>query len=95
MDAPTCRICGEKHWSRVCDGDDAVTKRVTPSRPVTVPVTPDDPAWKPSAQAQIDALVAEVAMLKRELAEARGGKPRPLTAAERMKKMREAKRRGA
>jgi len=39
MDAPTCRTCGKKHWSRVCDGDDDVTKRVTP---VTKNVTPRD-----------------------------------------------------
>ena len=31
MEAPRCRSCGEKHWSRLC---------VTPAVTVTKPVTP-------------------------------------------------------
>jgi len=84
MDAPICRICGKKHWSRVCDDD--VTKRVTPvttSRDtVTPPVTEvcDPPGTTqqtprtvaPSkltaAQATIDHFVAEIARLTDDVA---------------------------
>lgn len=40
MDPPVCRTCGNKHWSRLCDG---VTKRVTSGPAVTKPVTPVPP----------------------------------------------------
>lgn len=75
MDAPVCRICGEKHWSRVC-GAPPVTKTVTFKPDVTRAVT---------RCTECEALRAEVKMLKAELAKAR---PAPLTPADRMRKMR-------
>src|SRR5882672_3430250 len=41
MDAPKCRTCGERHWSRLCEPvvTQPVTKPVTPSVTVTKPVT--------------------------------------------------------
>jgi hypothetical protein len=38
MDAPKCRICGERHWSRLCVTPD-VTRDVTRDVTVTKPVT--------------------------------------------------------
>jgi hypothetical protein len=91
MDAPVCRTCGKKHWSRICQGDD-VTSPVTPPspKPVTKPVTSDVPrSVAPSKLAALEveneALRAEVAMLKAELAKAR---PVTTTSAERMRKLR-------
>jgi hypothetical protein len=79
-------MCGKKHWSRVCYGDD-----VTPvTKPIVTPVT----VTKPSVTvcAECEALRAEVVILKRKLAEAHGGrKPvgdAALSAADRMRKMR-------
>lgn len=45
MEAPKCRTCGERHWSRICDDvtipvTRPVTKPVTSSPPVTTSVTP-------------------------------------------------------
>jgi hypothetical protein len=58
-------------------------------QPIGVPLGPVPPDQLAMLQhAEIEALRAEVAMLKRKLAEAAGGKPKPLTAKERMKKMR-------
>jgi hypothetical protein len=66
-----------------------VTERVTD---VTKPVTPHlvAPSKLAALQAENEALTAEVAMLKRKLAEAAGGKPKPMTAAERQRKRRAA-----
>jgi hypothetical protein len=72
MDAPVCRTCGKKHWSRLCDGEGAVTKRpVALPEPRSVTVKPERSVTGSTAFAlEIDALRAEVAMLKRKLAEA-------------------------
>jgi hypothetical protein len=40
-------------------------------------------------EAEVASLTAEVAHLKRQLAEARGGAPKPMTATERSRKLRE------
>jgi hypothetical protein len=103
MDAPVCRTCGQKHWSRLCEGfgaDKPVTKAVT--EPVTKPVTVTNPVtevidWKQAATkltsdcltltAEVMRLTAEVAHLKRQLSEANGGKV-PMTSAERVRKHR-------
>jgi len=72
----------------VCDGNEDVTKRVTPvTTPRDVPRTVA-PSKLAAAEAEIAALTAEVAHLKRKLAEAGGGKPKPLTAAERKRNQR-------
>ena len=80
MDAPKCRICGERHWSRLC----AVTRNVTPV--VTKPVTVTPAVTDPRDQ-EIARLRAEVEMLKRML-----DTVAPMTGAERMRKLREKKR---
>jgi hypothetical protein len=79
MDAPVCRTCGQKHWSRVCDVTPAVTKPVTPPVTVTKPVTQtiNDLIIENAA------LSAEVAMLKRKLASRVA-----MTSAERVRKHR-------
>jgi uncharacterized protein YlxW (UPF0749 family) len=85
MDAPICRVCGKKHWSRVCDGDDAVTKRVTQADPVTKIVTTrqaDLEIGNRRLVAENERLTTEVASLKRQLAEAHTP---PKTGAERMR----------
>jgi hypothetical protein len=97
MDAPICRSCGKKHWSRLCDD---VTSHVTPNvtkgvtgyvtsvMPVTRPVTPDDP-WIECErlQQQVVLLTTEIAMLKQRLAE-----KVPTTSAQRMRAMRERRK---
>jgi hypothetical protein len=64
MEAPVCRICGKKHWSRVCDGNEDVTKRVT----VTASVTPlreaDLEAALKQALAEVERLTNEIERLK-------------------------------
>jgi hypothetical protein len=89
MDAPLCRTCGQRHWSRLC----AVTKPVTGAVPVTPAVTEAKPTWTSvraavdeieTLRARVRACDTEVVMLKRELAEARGGKSKPLTSRERV-----------
>lgn len=94
MDPPICRICGNKHWSRLCDGvtknvTSAVTKPVTPEPSVTTTVTPlrqaDLETDNRKLIAEVERLTAEIAMLKRELASAR--KP-PMSDAERQRKRR-------
>lgn len=91
MEPPLCRTCNKRHWSRLCyEPRNDVTKIATP--PVAKPVTSGShvaPSVTRDYEAEIEALQAEVAMLKRALAEASGGKPKPMTAAERMKKSRE------
>jgi hypothetical protein len=78
------------HSAAVTKERNTVTKDVTPRE-----VPRSEPASRVKAmQAEIEALHGEVAHLKRQLAEARGGtpKPEPVPAAERMRKMRAAKR---
>ena len=67
MDAPVCRTCGKKHWSRLCAGSvtDPVTQAVTPE-----PVTSQGPGNATPRIMEIEALRAEVVMLKRQLADA-------------------------
>jgi regulator of replication initiation timing len=84
MDAPVCRTCGQKHWTRLCPGDDVtpdvtkpVTKLVTVTKHVTQTIV--------DLVAENEALRAEVAMLKRKLAEANKV---PMTSAERVRKHR-------
>jgi hypothetical protein len=100
MDAPVCRTCGKKHWSRLCAGEvtDPVTQTVTGqvTKPVTVtpPVTRDVPrSVAPSKLAALEveneALRAEVVMLKRKLADVNKV---PTTSTERMKKLRERRK---
>lgn len=121
MEAPKCRTCGERHWSRICDEprNAPVTKGVTVTPNVTPDVTPPVTRLNPSLIAYADAEIrgehqrrfgilpeavrvgllqdeiinsqAEVARLKRALAEANGG-GKAMTASERMKKMRERRR---
>lgn len=100
MDAPKCRICGERHWSRVCD--DSVTKRVTSSVSVTPIVTKmareSDAEFTRltglifDGQKEIERLRDEVARLKRELAEAHGSKKAAMSGAERVRLHRERKK---
>jgi hypothetical protein len=96
MKPPLCKVCGEAHWSRLChtdrverdaSGNHTVTAGVT----VTAPVTPKliAPSQLAAAQAEIEALQAEVVKLKRALAEV-GHKV--MTGAERARKHRERKR---
>jgi hypothetical protein len=95
MHAPKCRTCGQRHWSRLCqdvtEDVTSVTETVTSvAKPVTVTpaVTPRlvAPSKLAALQTENDALRAEVAMLKRKLAEVNR---LPTTSAERMRRMRE------
>jgi hypothetical protein len=87
MDAPTCKICGEKHWSRLCN---PVTKGVTRTVTRTADVTPAVTC------AECERLRDEVAKLKRLLADANGGNmivtKQAMTGAERVKKLRERRK---
>jgi hypothetical protein len=92
MDAPTCKICGEKHWSRLCNP-------VTKGRNAVTPVTPERNVPKLVAPSQLkalevenEALRAEVVTLKKLLSDANGGKEAVQSAKERMRKMRERKK---
>jgi hypothetical protein len=80
MDAPVCRTCGKKHWSRVCDDvTKPVTKNVTPRD--TVSVTPQKEIEALRAELdyvrvlneglgkEVDRLTTEVARLKKMLAD--------------------------
>lgn len=100
MEAPVCRTCGKRHWIRVCDGD--VTPVTKPrNAPITNPVTVTQNVTPPVTQIvtrclecerleqEIERLTAEVVHLKRELA--KSVLP-TMTAAERMKKMRERRK---
>jgi hypothetical protein len=79
MDAPKCRICGKGHWSPVCDGNDDVTKRVTPvTKPVAV--TPGVTVCPHCLT-----LAAEVERLRAELVRV---VKLPMTSAERVRKLR-------
>jgi hypothetical protein len=98
MDAPVCRTCGKKHWSRVCSGGDDVTppspKPVTPRVTVTETVTPRlvAPSRLAALEVENEALRAEIVMLKRKLAEAHGGGKAAMTGAERVRKLRERRK---
>jgi hypothetical protein len=78
MDAPLCRTCGKRHWERLC-----VTPTVT--EPVTKPVTVTAPVTPLADQVEIEALRAEVKMLRQRLTELT--KP-PMTALERQRRHR-------
>jgi hypothetical protein len=70
MDAPVCRTCGKKHWSRLCQGDDVTLpepRSVTP-KPVSSVTMPT--AVAVTLKAECARLTAEVIILKRKLAEA-------------------------
>ena len=63
MEAPKCRICGERHWARLCEVTlpeprNVTETHVTEKRNVTPRIL------------EIEALTAEVVRLKRELADA-------------------------
>jgi len=95
MEAPVCKLCGKRHWSRLCyEPSRNVTSRVTrnannvtePVTPVTTIVTPqvadleqEVGHWKQEAAR----LEAEVKHLKQQLS--------PMTAAERAKNYRKRK----
>ena len=98
MDAPKCKLCGERHYG-LCGGRKrtvppavTVTPAVTPvtSKPVTSvtprakSVTPVTPSRCPQCEMYID----EIKRLKRELAEERSDNP----SAVRMRRMRERRR---
>jgi hypothetical protein len=95
MEAPKCRVCGERHWSRVCnDGDQpmkGVTKPVTVTPAVMHEVTKTVTWCKTCGEnaVLIEALEDEVAMLKRQLA---AYTKAAMTPAERMKKMRASRK---
>jgi hypothetical protein len=57
MEAPKCKTCGERHWSRICPKFQKVSKEMKPATPLLIEM-----------QATIDSLRAEVKQLKRELA---------------------------
>jgi hypothetical protein len=92
MDAPICRSCGKKHWSRLCNADVAkpatVDVAATPVVAMKVyeglTVTPEDVA---AIVREVALLSAEVATLKRELA----GKV-AMTSTERSRKLRERRK---
>jgi hypothetical protein len=72
MDPPVCRICGKKHWSRVCGQEDVRGQEEAPvqgqePRPRTPKLVA--PSELKAAQGEIEALRAEVVELKRELAQ--------------------------
>ncbi len=95
MEAPKCRLCGERHYAHephAFSGAQGVTKQtaqpaVTPPLRVTKSVTstpcPDCKRWR----SEVEALQAEVKELKRLLATSK-----PMTGAERVRKHRAAKR---
>jgi hypothetical protein len=94
MEAPICKICGERHWSRLCYAprNAPVTKAVTaPERATPKLVAPSQLA---AALTENEALRAEVVMLKQKLSEANGGARAAASASERMKKMRAKKKAG-
>jgi hypothetical protein len=74
MDAPTCKICGQKHWSRLCnpvtkgEARNATVADVTLQRNATPKLVA--PSELRAAKVEVEALRAEVVQLKRELAEA-------------------------
>ena len=72
MEPPVCKLCGQRHWSRLC-----VTRTVT--EPVTRNVT---------ACPNCKLLEAEITWLKRQLSEAHGAKPLAMTGAQRVAKLR-------
>jgi hypothetical protein len=84
MEAPICRTCGQRHWSRLCyePRNEPVTPRVTVTADVTL---------VRDLEREIVALHKEVAMLKRQLASANAEPKVVMSAAERMKKMRAKK----
>jgi len=81
MEPPVCKICGKRHWSRLCE---PVTRTVTEPGPVTRIVT-----GCPNCKL----LEAEITWLKRQLSEVNGVKPLAMTGAQRVAKLR-AKRKG-
>ena len=87
MEAPKCRTCGERHWSRLCfpvTKSVTVTPSVTP--PVTTIVTPrqaDLETENKRLRAEVERLLEEVRRLKQEIAQGR-----LLTAAERQRNSR-------
>jgi hypothetical protein len=70
MDPPVCRICGKKHWSRVCGQEADVRGQPAPvlGQDEPRPRTPQG-HWTDQWKTEIEALRAEVVELKRELAQ--------------------------
>jgi hypothetical protein len=69
--APTCKICGNEHWSRLCyDRRDEPAVALQP-KPVALPATPKlvAPSALKAALDEVEALRCEVIQLKRELAD--------------------------
>ena len=96
MDAPKCRTCGERHWSRVCaEPMGGINREPSPLWPVTKPVTsvtksvtkPPEVTKPVTRCSNCEALETEVAHLKRQLAE-RPPLKVPTTSTERMRKLR-------
>lgn len=86
MDAPKCKICGEKHYGPLCRG----VVRAAPRLQAVTMAVPHAPLRDARAACPQCALyAAEVRKLKKELAEAR--KPAE-THAKRMRAYRERKR---
>jgi hypothetical protein len=70
MDPPVCRTCGKKHWSRVCTETLPVTRQEDEALPVAQPVTlpgPRNATPKLVAPSQLNAALAEVEALRAEV----------------------------
>jgi len=84
MEPPFCKVCGKRHWSRMCE---PVTADVTQPGPVTMPVTPN-PVSRLMLERENEALRLEVVKLKQALSEAHGAKPLAMTGAQRVARLR-------
>jgi hypothetical protein len=92
MEAPVCRICGKKHWARVCADVTSVTPGVTsPVTPIVTVPRSVAPSKLAAAEKEIERLTGEVAYLKMLLAGKPGATP-PMTGAERVRRLRERRK---
>ena len=57
MEAPVCRTCGHRHWSRVCQG-----------KPVALPVALQKPRNVTAPRDEVTALTVDLAAMKAEVA---------------------------
>jgi hypothetical protein len=94
MDAPVCRTCGTRHWSRLCN--DVATKPVARNEDVALQSVNEKPVSNflmSDLERENELLRLEVARLRAELsATPQTVKPVPMTATERSRKLRARQR---
>lgn len=91
MDAPLCKICGNRHWERMCPVTKAVTAPVTKAVTKAVDVTP---AVTCPECAKLRREVVRLTALLVEAADLKPRKPLAMTGAERVKKLRAKRKAG-